>query len=326
MWQNHDGPVNPTDNGAPFTSDRDLIAAVARAYYADERTRVEIAAAFGISRFRVARLLARARDEGIVTIHIHDSGVMDRALASRLKDALGLERCEVVRSHGDQAAIRQQIGAVAASLLTDTLHPHEVLGVSWGRTLTAATSQLERLPPLSIVQLTGVLGGDISSSPLEVARQTFRRSGGHIYPIFAPLYVQDGETAMALRGHPDIRSAMDLFPKLTTALLSVGAWNRGETGIWDALRSDERIAASSAGCVADIAGVLIDGDGAPVVPTIQERCINISFEELRHVPRVLAIAGGAAKSEAVRAVARSGLMSELVTDHTLARAILGEGE
>lgn len=51
---------------------RALLAAVARAHYIDDLSRVEIAETFGISRFKVARLLARAREEGIVTIKIND--------------------------------------------------------------------------------------------------------------------------------------------------------------------------------------------------------------------------------------------------------------
>lgn len=146
-------------------------------------------------------------------------------LASKLRDFLGLDRCEVVRSHGDEAAVRLQIGSAAAAMLSDTLKPDEVLGISWGRTLTATTSQLERLPRLTIVQLTGVVAGDLSSSPIEVARQASRRSGGDVYPIFAPLVVQDRDIARRLRDHPDIRAAIELFPKVTTALLSVGAWD-----------------------------------------------------------------------------------------------------
>ena len=309
-----------------FENDRALVAAVARAHFLEDRSLVEIADTFGISRFKVARLVARAREDGVVTFQINDWGLPDAALSGRLKEALGLQLCQVIRSHGDDDTVRHQIGAAAATILSDTLGTGEVLGVAWGRTLTATTSQLEYLPRLSIVQLTGFVAGDISSSPIEVAQQVSRRSGGDVYPIFAPLFVQDQETAESLRKHPDIRSAIELFPTISTALLSVGAWNPPDTQIRDVLPLEDLANAIKGGCVADIAGILITEDGTPVDPTFQERCINISYEQLREVPRVIAVAGGSAKADAVRAVARAGLITELVTDHALAQAILGDGD
>ncbi|GAA1700421.1 sugar-binding domain-containing protein [Microbacterium sediminicola] len=302
--------------------DRALLAAVARAFYLDDKSQVEIANELEISRFKVARLLTRARDEGVVSITINDRGLPDTALAARLGAALGIRSCHVVRSHGDEDAVREQIGATAATLLSDTLAPDEVLGVTWGRTLLATTSQLVHVPRISIVQLTGVVAGDISSSPIEVARQVSRRSGGRVYPIFSPLYVQDRETAVGLRSHPDIGAAMELFPKVTTAVLSVGAWDPPDSQIKDVLPIDALANAIAGGCVADIAGILLKEDGTPVDPTFEERCVNISLDQLKRIPRVIAVAGGSAKADAIRAVARGGLISELVTDHALAEAVL----
>lgn len=302
--------------------DRALLAAAARAYYFEDRSRVEISNALGISRFKVARLLARARAEGIVTIEIHDRGLPDVELSQRLQEKLGLEHCTVVRSHGDDDVVRQQIGAVAARALSETLREDEVLGVTWGRTLSATASQFEYLPRLSIVQLTGVVAGDLASSPIEVVRHVSRRSGGDVYPIFSPLIVHDREMAQSLRRHPDIRSAIDLFPEVTTALLSVGAWNPPVSQVRDVLPIDDLANALSKGCVADVAGILLRDDGTPVDEDFQERCINISYDQLQKVPRVVAVAGGAAKADAIRTVSQVGLITELFTDHALAQAVL----
>lgn len=324
MSQFRDFSAQMSEITSEIDGDRALMAAVARAHYFEDRSRVEISDTLGISRFKVARLLARAREEGIVTIEINDWGLPDLALSHRLQEALGLDHCLVVRSHGDDDDVRRQIGAVAARALSETLREDEVLGVTWGRTLTATTSQFPHLPRLSIVQLTGVVAGDLASSPIEVVRQTSRSSGGDVYPIFSPLIVDDRETAQSLRRHSDIRSAIDLFPAVTTALLSVGAWNPPVSQVRDVLPIDDLANALSKGCVADIAGILIQADGTPLDADFQERCINISYDQLQQVPRVVAVAGGAAKADAIRTVSGAGLITELFTDHALAEAVLGE--
>ncbi|WP_309105111.1 sugar-binding domain-containing protein [Microbacterium sp.] len=310
--------------GRMIEGDRGVLAAIARAHYIDELSRTEIAEMLGMSRFKVSRLLTRAREEGIVSIRINDSGLPDPVLAERLKSELGLEHCDVIRTFGDGDSARQQIGASAATLLSSTLRENEVLGVSWGRTLTATAQQLEYLPRLSVVQLTGFVAGDLAASPIEVVRHTSAKSGGDVHPIFAPLFVQDVETAEGLRKHPDIHAAMALFPRVTTALLSVGSWEPPDTQVRDVLAIDDLAAAISGGCVADIAGILITGEGQPVDTDLQKRSIAIFYDQLRNVPRVIAVAGGASKARAIRTVARAGLITELVTDHELALAILGD--
>lgn len=95
-----------------------------------------------------------------------------------------------------------------------------------------------------------------------------------------------------------------------------------DTQVKDVLPAEALTRAVEGGCVADIAGILVKDDGSPVDPVFQESCINISYDQLRDVPRVIAVAGGAAKAQAVRAVAHAGLITELVTDHRLADAVL----
>lgn len=323
MSQLRDQSAHMSEGERRVRADRALLAGVARAYYLEDLSRVDIAERFGVSRFKVARLLNRARAEGVVTIEIHDRGLPDPILGDRLCSELRLKTCRVIRSHGDDQAVRKQVGSVGAAFLEEILKPGEVLGLSWGRTLTATTSQLEQLPRVSIVQLTGVVAGDLSASPLEVVRHASQRSGGDVYPIFAPLVIEDLETANSLRRHPDIRAAVDLFPSLTTAVLSVGAWDPAQSQIRDVLSDADRRNALDKGCVADIAGMLIREDGALADPGFQERCISISYDQLRRVPRVVAVAGGAAKARAIRAVSGAGLITDLVTDDSLAMAVLG---
>jgi DNA-binding transcriptional regulator LsrR (DeoR family) len=88
-----------------------LTASIARRYYVDGRSKVEIADEFRLSRFKVARLLELARSSGLVRIEISHPGAIDLALSARLQEVFGLRRAIVVDTpEEDPAALRLQLG------------------------------------------------------------------------------------------------------------------------------------------------------------------------------------------------------------------------
>src|SRR5947208_10585439 len=80
-----------------------LMASVARRYFLDGRSKLEIAEEFGLSRFKVARLLDAARGSGLVRIEIGHQGLIDVDLSARLQSAFGLRHAVVVDTTEDSA-------------------------------------------------------------------------------------------------------------------------------------------------------------------------------------------------------------------------------
>jgi hypothetical protein len=70
---------------SPFAGPAEMVAAaqVARRYYFDNRSKVQIARELGMTRSRVARLLERARTSGIVRISVIGAGSLDLVLSER---------------------------------------------------------------------------------------------------------------------------------------------------------------------------------------------------------------------------------------------------
>ena len=73
-----------------------LTASVARRYYVDGKSKIEIADEFGLSRFKVARLLDDARSSGLVQIGISYPGAVDLDLSGRLRDSFELRHAIVI--------------------------------------------------------------------------------------------------------------------------------------------------------------------------------------------------------------------------------------
>ena len=303
-----------------------LTASVARRYYLDGRSKIEIAEEFGLSRFKVARLLDAARESGLVRIEIRHQGEIDVDLSARLQDRFGLQHSVVVDTPDDDAdSLRGHLGRAAARLLAEIITPQDVLGLAWARAVSAMARALPPLPRTPVVQLTGALSlPDGPDTSVDVVREVASASGGAAHVFYAPFTVPDAATARALRQQPEVARAFAQLPLVTKAVAGVGLWAPGQSTLYDALPADDCQALQRLGVCADVSGVFLSRDGEPVVTELSERMIGIGAEQMRAIPEVIVIPYGTAKALAVRAALRSGLLGGIVTHTALARAVLEE--
>lgn len=304
-----------------------LTATVARRFYLDNRTKVEIADELGLSRFKVARMLEQARESGMVRIEVGHPGVVDVELSVRLQDVLGLQHCVVVEvPEEEETALRRQLGCAAAELLEELLTPAEVLGLTWARSVTDVVAELRRLPPLPVVQLTGALTrSDVEENSVELVRRVAAVTRGPAYYFYAPMIVADATTAQALRHQPEVASCVARFGAVTVAVVGIGAWAAGRSTIHDALTDAECQQLEAAGVCAEVAGIVLDESGTLLDSPLAERLIGVTGVQLQQVPLVVGVPYGRDKARAVRAAVRSGIVDALVTHASLARALLELG-
>jgi DNA-binding transcriptional regulator LsrR (DeoR family) len=301
-----------------------LAARVARQYYLEGVSKVDIADRLGISRFRVARLLEGARDSGMVRIEIGlPGGTLDAALSAELCSAFGLRHAFVFNFPDDeQALLRHRLGEASGQALMDLITPGDILGMSWSRTLSGLAAALTQIPPCPIVQLTGAVPPPDGRDLLDLVRSVARVGGGPAHVFYAPMILDDAQTAAAIRRQGDIAEAFALVPSVTIAVVAIGAWAPGLSTIYDAITPAERDALAALGVCAELAGVFIGQDGRPVATPLDSRMIVTSGAALERIPFVLSVAWGVAKSTAVSAAIRGGLVHGLVTHTSLARALL----
>src|SRR5580692_4326943 len=300
-----------------------LAARVARQFYLEGISKVDIADRLGISRFRVARLLDSARESGLVRIEIGlPGGALDAGLSAELCSAFGLRHAFVFNFPEDESPLRLRIGEEAGQVLMDLITPGDVLGLTWSRTLSGLTAALTQLPPCPIVQLTGAVPPPDGRDLLELVRGVARVGGGTAHVFYAPMLVDDAATATAIRRQGDIAEAFALIPSVTIAVVSIGAWGPGLSTIYDAVTPAERTALAAAGVHAELGGVFIGADGRPLATPLDGRMIVAPVPLFTRIPFVLGVAYDAAKCPAVLAAIGGGLVHGLVTHTSLARGLL----
>jgi DNA-binding transcriptional regulator LsrR (DeoR family) len=259
------------------------MAEVARLYYVRELTQQDIAERLGVSRFKVVRLLAQARSEGVVRFEIDEPARVDDRLSLALEERYGLVTALVV----------DDVATAAAFLLPRLLRPGDSLGVAWGETLAAIERRLAPPGPgVPVVQVCGAIEGLApGTGPTELAARYAAWSGGAFHPLEAPAVADEA----SLRRTVARTTAM--FGSVSVALVGSGARPDG---------------------AGHILVHVFDRDGRIIAA---ERSIALSVAQLRRT-RVIAVAAGRKKRDAVAGALRSGLVDVLVTDATCARAAL----
>lgn len=296
-------------------------AVIARRYYLERKTRIQIAEEFGLSRFKVARILDDAVESGMVEIKIHNPASIDVDLSTELQRRYDLEHAYAVTP--DSTDKPGRVAAVAkamAELLQSILREGDVVGVDCGRTLTHIAGHLNTLPVCDVVQLTGMAGA-ITANGTDLVRRISEVSGGRSWPMYAPLVVPDARTAESLSGNQQIQETIGRHAEVSCAIVSVGAWSPGASQVYESLTDAEVRTLEDAGVCAETCALLLDRDGHRV-PGLDERRMGISESTLRAIPTRIALATGPEKVAATRAVLRSGLVSSLVTDTGVAAAVL----
>jgi DNA-binding transcriptional regulator LsrR (DeoR family) len=301
-------------------------AVIARRFYVLGQSKLEIAEEFGISRFKVARIIDAAMESGLVRVEFNLGLPVDLALSDELRSAYGLDRALVLErasSVGHRPEVRRRIGALAAQLMTEIVTRTDVIGLSWARSVNAMAESISTLPRCPIVQLCGVQAGmDMRDRSVETVSRVAAIGGGDSYPIYGPLVLPDRRTTETLRRQPGIAETFGQFRNLTKAVVSIGAWAPGESTVYDAVNPAERNLIDKRGAVAEVAARLFDGNGNALSTGLAHHVLAISHEELRRVPEVIALGYTAPKAKAIDAVLRSGMVTTLITDTAAAEPVL----
>jgi DNA-binding transcriptional regulator LsrR (DeoR family) len=306
--------------------DYDTAIEIARRYYLEGQSRVDIARELELTRFQVARILQEALSSGLVRIEIGRPGLPDPAMGAALAAALGIERAVVIRASGDSVATTlAQIARQLATVVAETVPAGATLGLSWSRTLDAMAHTITGLRPCTVVQLAGHLHRPgQSSSSVEIVRRVASISGGTAYPIYAPMLVDDAATAIALRRLPEVADALARVSQVDVAVASIGGWTPSSSQLFDALPEDAAREASALGAAGEVVGRIFDHSGDPL-ELLDERIIAVTLAELRAVPHVVLSGFGGHRADATLAAVRATGARTLVTDEPLARAILERG-
>src|SRR5262249_35805569 len=141
--------------------------------------------------------------------------------------------------------------------------------------------------------------------------------------IPSPIMASTSSLAAALRAEPTIQQVLKQACSVEHALVGVGTPTPDATIVHMGYlnRADVR-GLRERGVVGDTLGQFFDANGDVVELSIHDRRIGIELSDLRHIPKVVGVAGGLHKAEAILGALHGGYLNVLVTNEIAAIRLL----
>jgi DNA-binding transcriptional regulator LsrR (DeoR family) len=312
------------------TDELRMMVRVAQLYHEDKLKQAEISQRLHVSQATVSRLLRRAEDEGVVRVTIVAPRGTYPQIETSLRQRYGINEAIVAECFEDrEEAILSAIGAAAAHYFESTLSDGDVIGISsWSASLLRmvdAIHPMKRPRAERVVQILGGLGNpSVQSHATQLTTRLAMLTGAEPQLLPAQGVVSSSAARLVMLGDVYVRAAMDQFRRMTIALVGIGSLQPSVmlANSGNAFTDGELQDLARRGAVGDISLRFFDRNGSPVQGPLDERVIGVTLEELKRTPRVIGVAGGERKVEAIRACLSGGLVNVLITDKFTAERLL----
>jgi DNA-binding transcriptional regulator LsrR (DeoR family) len=296
-------------------------------HYAGGLTQAAVAKRLGLPSVKAHRLIARAVADGVVKVSIDGEIVECVILENRLCERFGLDFCEVAPDLGEEGLPLRALGVTGAGFLRREIERGEesVIGLGHGRTLAAAVHQMPRFDAgeIRFVSLLGGLTRNYAANPHDVMHRIAEKTGTQAYVMPVPFFANSAEDREVLLSQRGVREIFDLSNKATLKFVGIGTADAGAQLVATGMIEPREIAEITAvGGVGEMLGHFFDARGRVLETTLTARTLAVDLDGPRQ-SRIVAIAGGSGKIEAIRAVLLSARLKGLITDEATARALLG---
>lgn len=283
-----------------------------------------VADRLAVSRSTVSRLLADAERLGIVRVTLTEPVPEAAGLAERLIERFGLAGATVELTLDGESPLEAAATALAHRIEHMVANGSITIATGWGRTLGTAAQRVRRMHTsgVTIVDAFGHTTTNEIANAVEVSNTLGQKLGARVMHIPSPGFASTAEVASNFYDSEPVATTLDLARSADVVIVAVGVIGQ-DSLLRSAGYIDEATmrAVMDDGAIAEIFGRYFDAAGKLVRPDALHP-ISLTLDDLRRSKRVIAAVGGETKAEAVRGALATGVIDELATDDTLAKALL----
>lgn len=315
---------------------RRILVKAARLYYEEGLNQAEIADRLRLSRQKVQRILREAKDQGVVQIAIKPIIGVFSDLESGLEEQYGLAEAIVVETtttaaFDSQATIAREVGAGAAEYLLRVIRPHDKIVISVGNALLGMVNALPYSAHIDAHDLIVVQGmGGLGDPSHEThATQLVSRAAQALRAqsllLGAPAVAGTREAGNTFLRDPHVAETLQVARVADMFFVGIGSSKANSivvTDFWKVMTPSNLKDLERRGAVGSINLRYFDEHGVRVPSDFDERVIGLTLDEIKKIRRVIGVAGGSSKHQAIQAALDGKLVNVLVTDHVTAQQLL----
>ncbi len=301
-----------------------LVVKVCKLYYEGALSQKEISCLLGISRPQISRILEHAKASGIVKITIRDTPRAETDLELALCRTYGLSDAFVVDT-GGAAGLPPVFAEQCAAQLENYIPDNASVGVMSGKTVASVVAAIPqfRRHGLTFVPLIGGFGSEGADWHANViARQFAQKARGEYLLLNVPVLVQSEAVRDMLVREPEIAQVLERGARCDVELIGIGQISPRSTSYQSgAFGEGELNELLREGAVASVCTSHLNKDGQCIETPLAKRSIGQPVRRQR-TAKVIAMATGKSKLEAVRATLKGGYVDVLMTSLDLAEKLL----
>ncbi|MHC1783488.1 MAG: sugar-binding transcriptional regulator [Anaerolineaceae bacterium] len=301
---------------------------VAKYYYVENMTQAQIAQRMGLSRPKISRLLADARDKGIVKVFIPDMEENMTHLENQFLTLFKLQKVKVVPvPPTDQSLAFLVTCKEAAKYLANILDADDKIGVGWGGTLFEISKNMQHLslPSTSIVQLFGNLDtGEADDYANDIVSQFASKldsKSSHIIPC--PVIVGNQIIVDILMHDDKVCQSINLAKSCNKMIVNIGLPTKDNClykGKY--IKDDDLKHLTSLNAVGCIGCRFYDEDGNICDDQLNNRTIGVSLDDIKDTEKVITCVVGTHKARALLSAIKAGFLDIVIVDSVTAEKIL----
>lgn len=305
-----------------------LAARAAWLHFAGGKTQGEVAEMLGVPNTKAHRLIARARNDGLIRVFVEGpiAGCID--LEENLKSTYGLTICEVVPNIDGGPLPLRTLGMAGARYIRNLIEhgSFRLIGFGHGRTLSSAIDMLPSVAAKGIrfVSLLGGLTRRFAASPFDVIHRLAERTGAEAYVMPVPFFANTVKDREVLESQYGVSDVIQMARDAELYVAGIGeVEHKSFIASAGMVEAEEIDAVFAAGARAEILGHFFSDAGEHVPNAVSDRALAPRLADLKS-HKIVALAGGSGKVQAIRAILANGLLFGLITDEATARRLINE--
>lgn len=296
---------------------------VATLYYRDGFNQQDIASELNISRATVSRLLQFGREQGLVTIKIHNPLAPLQQLKEKLLSKYASLRKLIIVPGGDNPL--EAVGVAGAHYLEGIINSNDTIGLGWGRTVYQVALHIapKDVSGVRVVQMKGSMANTKTPNYAFETVNTFA-SAFNTLPQYLPVPVifDHAQTKKLVVNDTHIKHILKLGREADIAVFTVGTVRDSALLFKLGYFTDQEQKNLQKKAVGDVFSRFIDSQGRVVDPEIDRRTVGINLAELRKKKHSVLVAANVAKVPAIHGVLTAGYANTLVIDQESANNLL----